>query len=103
MNYWRYNPEETCDHFLTIDLRTYPEVEACPAKSDIVLNIPQPPMPPEVVGVLAEKLYQITHSMSPQRCIKIFCAKGKRSAVAVAILKQAGFENIIDLGGVECK
>jgi rhodanese-related sulfurtransferase len=99
MNYWRYNPDP-CNQFTVIDLRTSVEVSKCPALSDINLEVPLPPLSPADISEMAHELYSL---LVPNQCIKIFCAKGKRSAVAVAILKQAGFENVIDLGGIECK
>jgi rhodanese-related sulfurtransferase len=101
MNYW-HNPDP-CDQFIVVDLRTYPEIEACPAESDVVLNVPLPPMRPEEIAIMTEQLYDLTDAMAPDQCIKIFCAKGKRSAVAVAILKQGGCVNVINAGGIECK
>lgn len=102
MNYW-WNPDTGCDQFIVVDLRTHEEVMSCPAESDMVLNVPKPPLEPEEIAEMTRQLYRITDRMDPDQCIKIFCAKGKRSAVAVAILKQGGCENVIDLGGVECK
>lgn len=101
MNYWRCNPG--CDHFLTIDLRTPQEIDKCPAESDIILNIPLPPLSPEQIEDTVVKVYKVLGILEPEQCMKIFCAKGKRSALVVAILKQAGFKNIVDLGGIECK
>jgi len=99
----RYEPLQTIPFQpLLVDLRTFEEVEDCPSESDLILDTPLPPLSPEDVADLTESLYSLTSDMSKHQYINIFCAKGKRSAVAVAILKQAGFTNVTDLGGVEC-
>lgn len=89
--------------YITIDARSEEEAEQCPFPSDILLDLPLPPLQPELLAEVTHQLYDIVATLDSDQCIKVFCAKGKRSAVVAAILKQSGFSNVIDLGGVDCR
>jgi hypothetical protein len=51
---------------------------------------------------MATKLLAVTVGMPKTAPIEVFCAKGRRSGLATAILRQAGFTNVVDLGGAPC-
>jgi len=40
-------------------------------------------------------------TLSPDGTYSIYCRSGRRSAVAVEMMKEAGFTYVIDLGGLE--
>ena len=84
-----------------IDLRTRGEVAACPNKSNLVLETPKPPMTPRQIKALAERVLKLASKLPKDETIEVFCAKGKRSGVAAAVLRQAGY-NVVDRGAAKC-
>lgn len=40
-------------------------------------------------------------SMDKDAAYSVYCRSGRRSAIAVELMKQAGFTNVTDLGGIE--
>ena len=40
-------------------------------------------------------------SLDKEASYSVYCRSGRRSAVAVELMKQAGFSNVTDLGGIE--
>jgi len=58
-----YRNPVTCS-YLSIDLRTRGEILRCPAESDIALHTPLPPLEPEEVAALTEKLYSLSDSLA---------------------------------------
>jgi rhodanese-related sulfurtransferase len=86
---------------LRIDLRSAAEARVCPVPAHIVLNIPKPPLGPGQIQVMAARLAEVSRGLPRHLPIEVFCAKGIRSQLGAAILRQAGFTNVTDLGGVE--
>lgn len=87
---------------MRIDLRTRTEAAACPVAAHVVLDVPKPPLSPQQVATTAAKLAAVTAGLPKSARIEVFCAKGKRSGLAAAILRQAGFTNVVDLGAARC-
>ena len=84
---------------MVIDLRTYAEAAARPVPSDVILNVPKPPLSPLQIARVAAALSCVVSALPKDAPIRVFCAKGLRSALATAILRQAGYTNVADLGG----
>ena len=71
-----------------LDVRTQKEWKN--SRIDHSMNIPLPHLP--------KKFSQVTHDQP----VVVHCASGYRSSIAVSLLEQAGFTNVMDLvGGVE--
>lgn len=87
---------------MRIDLRTRQEAVACPVPASVVLDIPKPPLTPDQIGEMAAKLMAVTSGVPRDALIEVFCAKGIRSMLATAILRQAGFSGVVNLGGAQC-
>jgi rhodanese-related sulfurtransferase len=83
---------------MTIDLRTGPEKLRAPRVSDIEIEVPLPPLSPDVQSWLRETLLHIAGA-HPRETFRVFCAKGNRSGTAARILQSAGYK-VVDLGGV---
>jgi len=89
---------------MRIDLRTYAEALACPAPADVLLGIPVPPLTPMQIAEMARRLYHTVRmaGLALNAPIEVFCARGRRAALAVALLQQAGYTNVRNRGGVPC-
>lgn len=87
---------------MRIDLRTRQAAVACPVPASVVLDIPKPPLTPDQIGAMAAKLMAVTSGVPRDARIEVFCAKGIRSMLATAILFQAGFSGVVNLGGAQC-
>lgn len=83
---------------MVIDLRTEVERRRRPMPSDIQIEVPVPPLRPEVYDWLRSTLLHIG-AAHRRDTFEVFCAKGKRSKIAAAILRDAGYK-VIDRGGV---
>jgi rhodanese-related sulfurtransferase len=88
---------------MRIDLRTHAEAAACPVPADVVLDVPRPPFTPADVAAVTQKLLAATANVPKSTRIEVFCARGRRSALAVVILRHAGFTDVVDLGGAACR
>ena len=86
---------------MRIDLRTRAEAAACPYSADVVLGIPKPPLGPQQIATMSAKLLRTAAKTPKGTRIEVFCAKGKRAALAAAILQQAGY-NVVNLGAARC-
>jgi rhodanese-related sulfurtransferase len=87
---------------MRIDLRTRQEAVACPVPASVILDIPKPPLTPDQIRAMAAKLTFVTSGVPKDARIEVFCAKGIRAALAAAILFQAGFSGVVNLGGALC-
>jgi rhodanese-related sulfurtransferase len=87
---------------MRIDLRTRQEAAACPVPASVILDVPKPPLTPDQIGSMAAKLMAVTSGVPRDARIEVFCAKGIRSRLATAILLQAGFSGVVNLGGAQC-
>lgn len=87
---------------MRIDLRTRQEAVACPVPASVILDVPKPPLSPDQIGSMAAKLMAVTSGVPRDARIEVFCAKGIRSRLATAILLQAGFSGVVNLGGAQC-
>ena len=85
---------------MIIDVRSFPERQRFPEYSDLQIETPIPPLSPEEIYDMAATLFFKLADIDKETPIEIFCARGVRSALAVQILKQAGFTDVYDLGGV---
>ncbi len=81
---------------MIVDLRTPVEYMRDPIPNAIHVPIPLPPLGPADVCDATVRLFR--HVPRGPR-VGIACAKGIRSALATAILSQAGY-NVINLGGM---
>jgi rhodanese-related sulfurtransferase len=86
---------------MRIDLRTWKEAAECPFPADIALAVPRPPLTPQQIAEASERLLAVAARAPKGTPIEVFCAKGKRSALATAVLRQAGY-NAVDLGPAPC-
>jgi rhodanese-related sulfurtransferase len=86
---------------MRIDLRTRAEATACPYPADVILDIPRPPLGPRQIADLSAKVLAVA-AKAKDAPIEVFCAKGKRAALATAILEQAGYD-AVNLGAARCK
>lgn len=64
------------------------------------VETPLPPLYPEDVAALDEKLERICVD-GPQSLIIVYCKLGKRAGLAKSILKDLGYSNVLSLGGVD--
>lgn len=72
-----------------IDVRTAGEFEA--GHVDGAVNIPYE----EIVGRIGEV------TSNKDDVIYVYCRSGRRSGIALEALQQAGFDNVVNLGGLE--
>lgn len=84
---------------ITIDLRTEAEQLQNEVPSDITIEMPPPPLSAPQISWLADTLLNVASRIPKGEIIKVFCGRGYRSALAAAILKQAG-HTVVDAGGV---
>lgn len=84
---------------ILIDMRSREEAERDPLPGSVVMDVPPPPLSPIEIARTADKLYEVASRFRPGETFHVFCAKGKRSALAEAILTQAGYD-AEDLGGL---
>jgi adenylyltransferase/sulfurtransferase len=70
--------------FLLIDVREPHEYEICQLGGDLI-----------PLGSLADRI----HELDPQAHVVVHCRSGARSAKAVALLREAGFENAWNVQG----
>ncbi len=85
---------------MTIDLRTIEEAQANPVPSDLILDIPIPPLSPSWIWQMAVALFRVVGHLPRNAPIRLFCARGRRFAVAKEMLTQSGYANVTELGGV---
>lgn len=83
-----------------IDLRSREEASQRPAPADVLLDVPKPPLSPGQIYDLATDLFDVVNDLPKTMKIVVFCAKGKRSALGAAMLRQRGYSNVVDAGGV---
>lgn len=84
---------------LTLDIRT-PQEYAQGHLPDAILVPTRPP--PEADWQLTRRyLGYILGGKSYQTPIYVYCKLGKRSGVAAQMLREMGFQNVVDMGGVE--
>ncbi len=50
---------------------------------------------------MAVALFNVVGHLPANAPIRLFCAKGRRSALGKEMLAQAGYTNVTDLGGVD--
>jgi rhodanese-related sulfurtransferase len=72
-----------------IDVRTPEEFEEGYVKGAINIDVSNPNFESQIASLDKEAAYSI------------YCRSGNRSAVAVDIMRNAGFTNVVDLGAVE--
>lgn len=51
-------------------------------------------------NIAVQELAQRLGELDPAQSYVVYCRSGGRSAAAAALLKQHGFENVVDLGGI---
>lgn len=82
------------------DIRTKKEYERAHLKDAILVPTPLPPLNRQQIKNLINKLRVLTKDLDKDTLIKVYCKKGIRSGLAEDILKEFGFRNIENLGGV---
>jgi rhodanese-related sulfurtransferase len=83
---------------MIIDLRTAPEKARAPRRSDVEIEMPVPPWTRSMREWLADSLLDVARHAPPGEVFHVFCAKGKRSALAAEILRSFGYK-VEDWGG----
>ena len=86
---------------LLLDIRTRAEYEKGHVPGALLVETPLPPLTPTQINTLTQRLYTIVRNVSQWMCIRVYCKKGKRAALAVQLLRQWGYYNAMSLGGVE--
>ena len=51
-------------------------------------------------NIAVQELAQRLGELDPEQSYVVYCRSGGRSAAAAALLKQNGFVNVVDLGGI---
>jgi rhodanese-related sulfurtransferase len=83
-----------------IDLRSREEARERPVPADVLLDVPKPPLSPGQIYDMATNLFAVVNELPKTVRIVVFCAKGKRSALGAAMLRQRGYHDVVDAGGV---
>ena len=88
---------------ILFDVRTYKEFCSGHLCGAISIDTPviNPKSKSKIISTLRQKFIDILTGRSLLRPIIVYCQKGKRSRMAVNILKQLGFKQVVDLGGVD--
>lgn len=84
---------------MIIDLRTEPEKIEVPRDSDVEIEVSKPPWSAAERKWLAKTLVSIARGAPRGEVFHLFCAKGKRTALAAQILRAHGYK-VEDWGGV---
>lgn len=66
----------------------------------MLLDVPKPPLSPGQIYDMATDLFAAVNGLPKTMQITVFCAKGKRSALGAAMLRQRGYDEVVDAGGV---
>lgn len=51
-------------------------------------------------NIAVQELAQRLGELDPEQSYVVYCRSGGRSAAAAALLRQHGFQNVVDLGGI---
>lgn len=86
---------------IILDIRTETEYDQGHLCQAIHVPTPNPPLTDWDKSVLAGRLHKALHGLSEQVPLIIYCKKGIRAQVAKDILKEHGFQKVMNLGGVE--
>jgi len=84
-----------------LDVRSPDEHRRLRVPGAVLIPTPLPPLDPDAICQLSIALAQATAGVPRSRPLLVYCAKGKRSRLASSILGVYGFEEVIDLGGIE--
>ena len=56
---------------------------------------------PEAVNIPLDTLPQGVAGLDPKKPVMVYCRSGVRSEKAAGILDRAGFETVLDIGGIQ--
>lgn len=86
---------------LILDVRTEEEYCLGHLCSSLHIETPLPPLDRKNIRNLAQKLMYTLFGTNKNRPIIVYCKKGIRANYAKDILKNMGYKNVYNLGGVE--
>jgi len=86
---------------LILDVRSRQEYAQGHIYGAALIETRTPPLLTLDICNLAVRLKQMMVGVRADTAIGVYCKKGIRSALAIAMLRSMGYRNVYDLGGVE--
>ena len=86
---------------IILDIRTIDEYKEKHICDSILIPTNKPPLKTFEIEILEKNLEETVANMDTDAKIKVYCKKGIRAQYAVDYLKENGFTNVENIGGLE--